>query len=37
MIVAWMLACTDPPAIALERTATLLYSNNVDGDIEPCG
>lgn len=29
-------ACA-PDTTAVERTATLVYSHNVDGDIEPCG
>lgn len=29
-------ACA-PDATVAERTATLVYSHNVDGDIEPCG
>ena len=31
-----LLACQDGPPTT-ERTATLLYMNNVDGEIEPCG
>jgi hypothetical protein len=39
MILAALLACADKPAVTTEgaRAATLLYSGNVDGEIEPCG
>jgi hypothetical protein len=38
VILAWLLACRpDAAAPASERTATLVYTNNVDGEIEPCG
>ena len=33
---ALLLACA-PEAPVAERAATLVYSHNVDGDIEPCG
>ena len=32
-----LLACHSPEPPAVERTATLLYTNDVQGDIEPCG
>jgi hypothetical protein len=32
-----LLAACDPPAEPAERQATLVYSHDVDGDIEPCG
>lgn len=35
MILSLLLACSSPELAA--RTATLVYSHNVDGDIEPCG
>ena len=43
MIAALLFACSGGPADPAHveekgaRAATLLYSGNVDGDIEPCG
>ena len=38
-LLLWWSACTPDPGgqPAAERTATLVYTQNVDGDIEPCG
>ena len=33
---AWLSAC-HTPGPGIERSATLVYTANVDGDIEPCG
>lgn len=29
--------CDQRPALTVEKTATLLYTHDVQGDIEPCG
>jgi len=36
MVLAW-LGCADPPPPEGQRIARLLYSNNLNGEIEPCG
>ncbi len=36
-MLTWLLACTPAPAPVGDRSATLVYTTNVDGEIEPCG
>lgn len=36
MILALWMACAPEPPVG-ERSATMVYTTNVDGEIEPCG
>ncbi len=37
MILSLLLACGPGPEPVGDRSATLVYTTNVDGEIEPCG